>query len=276
MTLDAKSMGWLNHNRFRSYPMEREAWRDAVGAGSPLDCVLLDAVVFDATDGSEGRALVMTECDVGDDHTDARFSYGDIPFSVRLEGGETSGEASFESCRMTLEVDDSGVPVCLSMVFSSHAFVLEAAGRGRRTMRVPAMPSRIVRIPGGHGLDAIHVGGSAGAAGGGDVSGDVVLEDGFRTKSVVRDGAILVKVGPGYGKEPCGSDPDAEDQCSNLMFFFCGQNATGSKSGNVALSGGRGVTVSQGEYRGTPCVEIVADSELMSIYRPGLLNFDIE
>ena len=284
MTLNTRSMDWLNQNRHRAYPMERDPWRSAVGPESSLDCVLLDAVVFDATDGAEGRRLETRRYDVRGDRTEIHFVYGGAPFAVTLHGGEPSGRGSFESCRTSIEVDDSGVPACISLVFSSHAYILENVGERTVAVSAPVLSTRIVRIPHGRGVDGVVTGGSSKVQGGGTVSGDVVLEDGYRTMPIVRNGQVFVRVGVGYGYDPCLYEKadESPSQCDELMFFFCGQNATGNKAGNVVIKGGRGVAVTQGgEYRvrtGTaagatvPCIEIAATTELLNIYRPGLLD----
>lgn len=102
-------------------------------------------------------------------------------------------------------------------------------------------------------------------------AGDVLLEDGYRTSPIIHRGKVLVRVGKKYGLDPCryiSEDYEYAD-CKDPLFFFCGQN--GVNNGNVAISGGKGISVTQGRkyrYNGMdiPCVEIVAGKELMDIY----------
>lgn len=279
MTLTSSSSEWLSQNRARSYPMDRDEWREKVHPGSGVDCVLLDALAFNS-DSSGGESLVFESLAVSPESTNIVMSYGGKQFSVVLTGGETSGDGSFERVRMSAQGTGSR-KVTLSLAFSSHAYILEAVGVGRWELGCRVMESRVVGLTDGMGVDGVNTNGSSGVDGhesAASASGDVVLEDGYRTSPVVHNGGVVVRVGKRYGIDPCKYNfgPGSMTDCRVPLFFFCGQN--GINSGNIVLKGGAGVSVTQGRsYRvrsGTckdktiPCIEIVAGSELLGLYSP--------
>ena len=98
MTLTDRSMEWLNQNRHRSYPMERDGWREKVSPTSGLDCVILDATVFDAAATGDEK-LVVESISVSSSETTIVMSYSGRTFTVTLEGGDLSGDGSFEVFR---------------------------------------------------------------------------------------------------------------------------------------------------------------------------------
>lgn len=278
MTLTSRSIGWLNYNRHRSYPMKRDEWREKVSPKSGLDCVILDAMVFNC-DASAMEKLEVSSISVTNEGTEVSMKYGDRQFAVNLSGQGT--DDGFESVRMVLD-GDGGRKVTMSFSFSSHEYILENVGTGTWDLGVGILESRVVNISDGFGVDGIRTNGSDGVEDRWSASvadGDVVLEDGYRTSPVVMNGEVLVRVGKKYGLNPCHYDygKGGGTDCASPLFFFCGQNAI--NSGNISISGGRGVTVRQGgtytmrdgdlEGRKIPCVEIIANSELLSIYKPG-------
>ena len=280
MTLTDRSMEWLDQNRHRSYPMQRDSWRAKASPESGLDCVLLDALVFDPdSDPGGASGLWLESVNVESARTTVFLRYRGADFSMELTGGGISGLDSFESVSGT-----SSVPgVSMSLVFSSHAYIKSVLGVGTWTLGCPALRSRTVCLTDGRGVDGVSVKGSSGVEGHGDealANGEVVLEDGYRTSPVVRGDKVMVRVGTRYGLDPCEydfGDAGARD-CRRPLFYFCGQNAV--NSGNVVLMGGKGVVVSQGrEYTvhdpyskcygmSIPCVEIAAGPELLDIYSP--------
>lgn len=278
MTLTSRSIGWLSGNRHRSYPMKRDEWREKVSPESGLDCVVLDASVFDC-DAAGTEKLVVKSISVSSHSTVISMSYGERDFSFTMSGQGTSG--SFESARIIVD-GRSGRKVSMSFVFSSHEYILGETGEGTWQLDVPVLESRTVRISDGFGVDGISTNGSHGIDDRGSAavaSGEVVLEDGYRTSPVIKDGEVFVRVGKHYGEDTCKYDYGDRGgvDCASPLFFFCGQNAI--NSGNITISGGRGVTVKQGgtyamkdgrlEGRKIPCVEIIANSELLDIYKPG-------
>lgn len=294
MTLTAKTMEWLNNNRHRSYPMRRDEWREKVSPESGLDCVLLDAIAFNAdAKGDEVLELVSVnilpestieidgEVSVVPEHTIVSMKYAGKVFDVTLEGGDTSGEGSYE---MSNAIISGGVRnISISLAFSSHAYIKETIGFGSWSFRCPVLRSRVINLANGFGMDGIATNGSANIDGHDSPSiatGDVVLEDGYRTSPVIYNGKVLVRVGKRYGFDPCKYDygDDAMVDCRKPMFFFCGQNAV--NSGNVVLKGGKGITVASGgtytvrsdkskcNGKTIPCIEIIAGKELLDIYRP--------
>lgn len=278
--MTTKYMEWLNQNRGRSYPMDGSEWRRKASPESGLDCVLLDALIFDA-DANGDEDLRVKSVTVEAAGTTVVMAYGGREFSVRLEGGDESGEGSYECIKGV--VGGSGARgASMTLCFSSHAHIRSAMGDGTWEIGARVLPSRVIRIGGGFGVDAIHTRGSSKVRGSADASGEVVLEDGYGTSPVISGGKVLVRVGKRYGLKACkydfGSDGDVD--CRRPLFYFCGQN--GINSGNVTIKGGKGITVKQGgTYRlrdgyqadiadrsDIPCIEIVAGKELLDIYRP--------
>ena len=274
---------WLNGNRMRSYPMRRDPWRRLAPAGSPgLDCVLLDALVFDADAPADSPPeLTVESVRVDADSATVSFSYAGRPFGVELRGGDAGGEGSYVRMRGT--VPGAGrVPASVSLAFSSHAYILSELGAGVWTLGCPVLKSRVVCPSDAMGVEGISTNGSDGVEGrsAATATGEVVLEDGYRTSPVIFDGRVLVRVGTRYGLDPCRHDfGDAGSRdCRRPLFFLCGQNAI--NGGNVILRGGRGISVRQGgtyrvddprskcNGRAVPCIEIVAGRELLDLYAP--------
>jgi hypothetical protein len=279
MTLTDRSMEWLNQNRHRAYPMRRDEWRQVVPAGSGLDAVLLDALVFDG-DASTIDPMLLSRVKVESDRSVVTFKYGRAEFDIELVGGETSGIGSYE-LRSGQHSRGSGIAFSVSLALSSHAYLKDAIGEGGWDLNVPILESRVLSLSDGSGVSGITTQGSKGVDGRDSQyrsKGDVVLEDGYCTSPIIRDGRILVRVGRNYGLNPCGFDFGGQlsADCASPLFFFCGQNAI--NSGNVIVSGGKGVAVTQGRSyavrtgscagKTIPCVEITATSELMELYRP--------
>lgn len=288
MTLTSNTMEWLNQNRHRAYPFASEEWRSRVASdgNAGLDCVLLDALVFDA-DSNGDETLVMESVEVTPDkvkdngavvpgNTVVWFKYGDTRFKVMLSGGDDSGEGSYE-CYSGALPGNGVVRASVSLALSSHAYIQNAVGAGSWEIGCCVLPTRVISLTDGEGVEKIITNGSCKVRGNeepADVSGDVVLEDGYRTSPVVYNGDVLVRVGKRYGYDPCHYDYGEKGSvdCRNPLFFFCGQNAV--NSGNVILSGGQGVSVTQGgtytiddessKCNGMtiPCIEITAGREL--------------
>lgn len=277
--MTSETMGWLNQNRHRSYPFCRDEWRGKVSPDLGLDCVLLDALAFDS-DSSEIRSLAVSRISVSPGETMVCFAYGGQEFSLALSGGEQSGEGSYERRHASISCGGSR-NATFSFVFSSHAYIRGVLGEGEWELGCRILPSRVVCMADGFGVDSVSANGSKGVPGHGsaaEADGDVVLEDGYRTSPIVSNGRILVRVGRRYGLNPCRHDYGDEGarDCSKPLFFFCGQNAV--NDGNIVLKGGAGITVTQGgSYavrdgscagKTIPAIEIVADRPLLDIYTP--------
>lgn len=283
MTLTSKTMEWLNQNRRRSYPMKRDAWREEVSPASGLDCVLLDAILFDS-DANGDERLILTRIRVLENSTRIALKYGDSEFGLVLQGGEVGGEGSFECVRGV--VRGSGMRgASVSLVLSSHAYIHSEVGEGEWELNCPVLESRVIRISDGMGVDGVSVNGSEGVSGHDSpsaASGDVVLEDGYRTSPIIYGGKVFVRVGRRYGYDPCKFDfgDDGSRDCRRPLFFFCGQNAI--NNGNIALRGGKGISITQGRTyfvddadskangKSVPCVEIAAGRELLDICKPSI------
>lgn len=279
MTLTSRAMEWLDQNRHRSYPMERDGWREKVSAASGLDCVILDVLLFD-NDARGDEALFLERVSVERQSTLVAMKYGDIPIVFSLSEGDVSGERSYEFVRGLIKREGAR-EAFVSIAFSSHRHVLESVGEGTWELGCKVLPTRVARISDGAGIDRVSSNGSKGVEGheaASEASGDVVLEDGYRTSPIVHRGQVLVRVGRHYGYDPCKYDfgPEGTTDCRVPLFFFCGQNAI--NGGNVILKGGAGISVSQGRSykvrsgscagKTVPCVEIVAGREILDVYRP--------
>lgn len=276
--MTSETMEWLNQNRYRSYPMCRDEWREKASPESKLDAVLLDAMVFDC-DSSGTRELSVERISVSSDETRVFFKYGGVEFDVALSGGEKSGEGSYERVHGSIDCGGSR-RATFSLAFSSHAYIRDVMDEGVRELGCRVLPARVLCMSDGFGVDFVSANGSKGVEGHGDpgqASGDVVLEDGYRTSPVVFDGKVLVRVGKRYGYDPCKYDfgDDEAVDCRSPLFFFCGQNAI--NGGNVVVKGGAGVVVTQGRSynvrdgscagKSIPAIEIVAAKALLDMYK---------
>ena len=144
MTLTSSTMEWLNHNRHRSYPMERDQWREKASVSSGLDCVLLDALLFDA-DASGTEVLTVESVAVGEDSTIVTMKYDLHSFSIELSGGSLDGDGSFD--RKVGIVKGTGMRgASVSFVFSSHAYIKDRIGTGTFNLGCRVLPSRVVRV----------------------------------------------------------------------------------------------------------------------------------
>lgn len=279
MTLTDRAMKWIDQNRFRSFPMESSEWRKKVSPASGLDRVLLDALLFDA--GASGdEELVVESISVTDEETSVSMSYGGTSFNVILALDSEEGGPDYETVRGKLTLSN-GRSVSISLVFSKHVDILEAVGKGSWNIACRVLGSRVLRLSDGIGVDEVVSNGSSGVDGhvsSRGASGDVVLEDGYRTSPIIQNGRVLVRVGKRFGKDPCHYDfgEGGSTDCRKPLFFFCGQNAI--NSGNIVLKGGYGISVSQGRKyavrsgrlsgKEVPCIEVVANSDLLGMYSP--------
>jgi len=285
-----KTLDWLNHNRFRAYPFVDDEGLVQDGSRIP-DCVLLDCLVTDTRHLGYVPKLVFTEIDVASSRTKVTFTYAGESHSIELDGTEPAYGNSPSMVKIAGHMGED--LMYMSFVFSSHQYILETAGEGMWRFTGRVLPTRVVSVT-ASGVMGVETSGSAhvqGYEGSGTATGVVRLVDGFRTQPVVQNGKVVVKVGPTYGENPChyddGSSPEEGTNCDELLLFFCGQNAM--TSGNVVLRGGTGVSVkSGGMYTArqdivdtygnvgiaagekVPCIELVASSELLRIYRPAV------
>lgn len=275
MTVEDRASEWLaSQNRHRSYPLVRSEWRRVASPESGLDCVVLDALLFDQL--SSGEELFLDSIKVERDVTTVSMSYGTSNFTVELTEGQN--DSSFETVRFVVPMN--GRDVSASMSFSCHRYILETVGEGFWKIGCRFLRSRVASMTGGLGVKKIATNGSAGVEGhetAADVTGEIVLEDGFRTSPVIWNGSVLVRVGRRYGQNPCKHDygDSGGRDCKAPLLYFCGQNAI--NSGNIVLKGGVGVSVEQGrEYlvrdegsrlrgRSIPCVEVIAGRELLGM-----------
>lgn len=289
-----KTLDWLNHNRFRAYPFADDEGLVRNRARVP-DCVLLDCLVTDTRHLGYVPELVFTEIDVTQARTKATFTYAGEEHSVEFDGSNPGygGSSSLVKIEGHLSAAPGEELLYMSFVFSSHAYILENVGEGTWRFSGRVLPSKVVSVA-ASGVMGVEANGSANVPGhesAGTATGEVQLADGFRTQPVVQNGKVLVKVGNAYGENPChyeedsSSSPDGQAQCGDLLLFFCGQNAP--SNGNIVLEGGAGVSVKSGglytarrsildtygeigiaEGESAPCIEIVADTGLMRLYRP--------
>lgn len=282
-----KTLDWLNLNRHRAYPLVNDERLVVDGKRIP-DCVLLDCTVMDTRHGIGTPDLIFRRIDVAQERTHVDFTYAGLDFGMDITGGE-DGISVFDGSSTGQGDGIGGEFVHARFVFSSHDRILDEAGEGTWEFSGQVLPTKIATVE-ASGVMGISTSGSAFVDGRelpGVATGDVHLVDGYRTQPVVHNGKVVVKVGNSYGFDPCHyySGPLETPSCDDIMLFFCGQNAV--NSGNVILKGGTGVTVTQGRKyvakediidtfgnvgikkgEGVPCIEVVASSELMRIYRP--------
>ena len=287
-----KTLDWLNLNRFRAYPFVNDEGLVCNGARIP-DCVLLDCIVVDTRALENIPEMIFTGYSITDDYTRVFFSYNGEAYSYDISSSAGDSETSIVKVEGTGLQNANNEYLYIKLVLSSHNYILQKAGKGQWTFKGKILPTKIISST-VSGVSGISVNGSANVSGfenSGTASGNVHLVDGFRTQPVVQNGKVLVKVGEHYGEDPCHYNEDTESDsndgaiCDDLLLFFCGQNAVNSS--NVVLQGGPGISIKQGgSYtaksdivdtygevgvrRGEkiPCIEVVASSELMRIYRP--------
>lgn len=290
-----KILDWLNHNRFRAYPLVNDK-RLLCGGERIPDCVILDCLVMDTRHGKEDARLVFTHISVGDGETVVSFTYDGMPYSCTLEAGQGVSDDNIVTVGAEVVGSSAEELLYIKLVFSSHDYILEHAGKGEWSFSGEALRSKVVSVA-ASGVMGLKTGGSSHVEGyeqAGTATGVVHLVDGYRTQPVIQNGSVVVKVGTRYGEDPCHyreDDPEYLDElrnktdCGELMFFFCGQNAV--DSGDVAISGGPGVVVKHGgQYEATrdvvdtygnvglaageriPCIEVIADKGLLRLYRP--------
>ena len=278
--MTTEMMGWLNQNRYRSYPMVRDEWREKVSPDSGLDKVLLDVLVFDSNASRKDlKDLVVSKIVVTSDSTEVFFKYGDAQFSIPVPEGEPSGEGSYVRIRGV--IPGTSRDATISLVFSSRANIDGFLPIGEWELGCRVLSTRVVGLSDGYGVDGISTNGSAGVDGHdapASASGEVVLEDGYRTSPIISGGKVHVRVGRRYGQDPCGHDygEAGSRDCRKPLFFFCGQNAV--NSGNIVIKGGVGVNVVQGRNytvrdgicagKSIPAIEIIAGRELLDMYKP--------
>ena len=275
MTVTDRAIGWLDQNRHRSYPLERDGWRRVASATSGLDCVILDAMLFDQC-ASGDEEMVLESIQVTQEKTIVTVSYGGVKINVETLPDGTG--RAYETVNLKFNVGDRKASVTMS--FSSHEYILENVGEGIWKFGCRFLKSRCISLSEGSGVSGISSNGSSGVDGHGDSStaaGSIVLEDGYRTSPIIWNGEVFVRVGRRYGLDPCRYDygEDGSRDCRKPLFFFCGQNAI--NGGNIVIKGGRGISVAQGRTyevrdrnsrmfgKSVPCVEIIAGKELSDI-----------
>lgn len=362
MTLTTKTMEWLNQNRYRSYPLNRDDWRMITQSRAlpVLDCVILDALVFDPDSNIEAT-LSLERIKVEKSKTNIVMKYAGEEFSIDLYGMltgddfekikslffsqideqmaagssmETAGKKLLSSIlnpktesdtliqssyinilgeemfnavksngvfentlkntvRLKNNIDDMSfepiygmvkgqgrINASISLIFSSHQYILSNVGEGEWIIGCPILKSRTICLSNGFGVSGIMTNGSDGVVEHSSnkvVTGDVILEDGFRTSPIIKNGKVLVRVGTKYGYDPCKYKFEKWSplDCRNPLFYFCGQNAI--NGGDISILGGNGISITQGRTYTVededskcngmtiPCIEIVATKELSDI-----------
>lgn len=281
-----KIIDWLNSNRFRAYPFVNDSGIVIAGSRIP-DAVVLDCMVMDTRKGVADPRLTFTGITITKEKTVVTFSYDGIHTEYSFSGGESSGDLSFHKVKGRITTDIPENFVDITLVFSSHRYLLDNVGEGIWNFSGLIIPTKIISVT-ASGVSGIVTNGSKTVQGPGTAIGNVHLVDGYRTQPVIQNGRVLVKVGTKYGYDPChypNQERDDKINCEDLMLFFCGQNAI--SSGNINIKGGPGVNISQGRMytakndiydtygkvgikagESVPCIEISAAPELLRIYTP--------
>ena len=287
-----KVLDWLNHNRFRAYPFVNDDGLLCNGTRVP-DCILLDCMMIDMSYDTPVSDLVFTEFEVDDNSITVSYSYGGVKTVKKITGDES--KYAKDAITSRINVVDSAYPGGslrtseLSLTLSTPEYIIGKVGKGKWSFNGRIIPTKVVKVPTAC-VTGIRTNGSAFVEGfdkPGIAKGDVHLVDGFRTQPVITNGKVLVKVGTSYGYDPChykGRQEHKTTACSDLLMFFCGQNAV--NSGNVVLSGGPGVDVTTGVYTAkadipdskgsvgisagevVPCIELIASPELKRLWKP--------
>src|SRR5574344_2365210 len=183
--MTSKTEEWLNSNCYRAYPLMNDSRSAAaVGSGLPLSAIL-DVFLCDYSSDSGGGSLLLSEIDIGESGTDVAFMYAGKQISVYVPVGEGMYSAS-------VLVSGWDGPAILCGTFS------KPSGSDCMSLIFPAserpevIPTRVLRLPGGSGINSILVNGSDedSMAGRGSVTGRVHLRDGYRTQPVISGGKV--------------------------------------------------------------------------------------
>lgn len=288
--MTTKVLDWLNNNRHIAYPFVNDAGLVVSGSRIP-DCILLDCLVVDTRFDVPPSDMVFTGFEVTDKYTEVTFTYSDKTYTHRIPDSDSDSTISKYLGRVDDHVNGGMLEITLTL--SSHRYIIDNVGKGVWKFFGQILPSKIIRVP-ASGVNGISTKGSYKVEGfelPGIARGDVHLVDGFRTQPVVHDGKVLVKVGTGFGYDPChykGRYDVKRTSCDELLLFFCGQNAI--TSGDISLEGGPGINVEQGrtytakedilDSHGNigirkgeeiPCVEIIATSSLKRLWKPPIV-----
>lgn len=230
---------WLNRNAYRAFPFEEDSDFSCESGEFPAGLVL-DMRVCSFSLGPAEVRLVSAE--VGDSVS--------LVFSCHGTTFEASGSSSF------LSGSKGDV--------SWRVFISDATEgfRGSYALKNPPrlLPSRIVDIPFGVGVDTLRCGDSV-------AIGEVEVEDGYNTTLDIHDNDLRLRIGDGIGRgRKC---PDYKDDlvCEGaLLYYFNGQKA--DSDGNISITGGAGVSVGRGTYDGIPAVIVKTDARVDSfVYR---------
>lgn len=291
-------LDWLNQNRFRAYPFINDNGLVYDNKRIP-ECFLLDCLVVDTRHLNSIPELIFTRIQVTNNSFTFDFTYNGANFSHTIQSNSAEpADSTVVTVKGSLISGLENEFLYVKFVFSSHRYILENVGTGIWNFTGKILPTKIISST-ASGVSGLDVNGSAHVP---DfnahriTTGDVHLVDGYRTQPVIQNGSVVVKVGTMYGEDPCRyndllSREEADTSCDDLLLFFCGQN--GGTSGNVVIEGGAGVTVKQGSYykakedildtygevgihegEKVPCVEVVASTDLLNIYRPTVLQVE--
>lgn len=223
--MDGRYSEWLNRNAHRAFPFAED---------SDMSCA----------DGRLPQSLVL----------DARFCDCAGPLApFELVGASVSGgvaSLSFRHGPSTVVVSGSGLVHGSSGGVSYMVYVGECPdGEWVPNVPVPVLPSRVLSVPGGIGVDSLTCGDAT-------ASGSVRIADGHNTELYLRDNSIHLRVGKGFGLgQKCPDRTEDVDTCEGrVLRFLNGQKA--DSDGTLTISGGDGVTVTSGEYDGIPAIVV--------------------
>jgi hypothetical protein len=230
---------WLNRNAYRSFPFEENSDFSCESGEFPVGLVLDMRV---CSFGLEPIEVRLVSASVGESVS--------LVFSCHGTEFEASGSASF----LSGSKDDVSWRVLISSEYRSFA------GEYRLLNPPRLLPSRIVDIPFGVGVDTLRCGEKV-------AFGEVEVADGYNTTLDIHANDLRLRIGDGDGKgRKC---PDYKDNmiCEGaLLYYFNGQKA--DSDGNISITGGSGVSVGRGTYLGIPAVIVKTDSSVNSfVYR---------
>ena len=230
---------WLNRNAYRRFPLVEDSDMSCAGGLRLPDSAVLDArfCLFGAHSGPVELTAVRIENGVA-------TAFLSLPGGVRAEvsgnGYSTWSDGIERSARVCLGTGEDGYYILLKPV--------------------RFLPSRVMSVPYGIGADTI-------TAGGVTATGDVRVSDGHNTTLSIRRNNLVLGIGRGDGLGVvCRQGASAITCDGRVLYYLNGQKA--DSDGNIEISGGDGVSVSTGTYKGIPAV-IVRTSATVNSFAYG-------
>ena len=262
---------WLSSNAGRPFPMKDGSdFSTASGGTLPMGVMLDFRAVIVTSERTGGKATVrlqkvlLAQLDDGTGHVELSFLLEGVSLASPNALTQTMsarvpvGGLSVVRSRSVLHrqavfggESRSGVPEIVD-VMAVVGFPVDAMP-GQYFMDDPPeiVPSRVLQIPGGIGVDTLVVDGQP-------LTGVVRVIDGLNTTMRISEGAVVLDVDYGIGKGyAC---PELKDVGCRFVKYVNGQRA--ASDGDFSIAGGEGISVSSGSWGDIPAVVVSASSSV--------------